>query len=186
MIGQSILQLIPTNLHYDEQLIMTSIRAGIRIEHFETVRVTKNGQLLDVSLTISPLRDERGNVIGASKILRDISMRKRLEQSLLRAEKIAATGRMPATIAHEINKPLEAVMNLMYLIRPTIAGPAGINYFQSIETELGRVSHTAKQTLGYYREHAAASTASLAEIVSMQSRSMNHGVRLPALRSGRR
>ena len=91
--------------------------------------------------------------------------RKRLEQALLQAEKIAATGRMAATIAHEINNPLEAVMNLMYLLRPMIADPAGISYFQSVETELGRVSHIARQTLGYYREHAAASSASIGEIV---------------------
>ena len=165
MIGSSILKLIPEDLHSDEKIIMENIRAGRRVEHFETVRRTKSGQLLDVSLTVSPIRDAHGRVIGASKILRDISTRKRLEQALLQAEKIAATGRMAATIAHEINNPLEAVMNLMYLLRPMIADPAGISYFQSVETELGRVSHIAKQTLGYYREHAAASSASIGEIV---------------------
>jgi PAS domain S-box-containing protein len=165
MIGASILKLIPEDLHSDEKTIMENIRAGRRVEHFETVRRTKSGQLLDVSITISPIKDKQGRVIGASKILRDVSTRKRLEQALLQAEKIAATGRMAATIAHEINNPLEAVMNLMYLLRPMIADPAGISYFQSVETELGRVSHIAKQTLGYYREHAAASSASLAEIV---------------------
>ena len=165
MIGSSILKLIPEDLHSDEKIIMENIRAGRRVEHFETVRRTKSGQLLDVSITVSPIRDAHGRVIGASKILRDISTRKRLEQALLQAEKIAATGRMAATIAHEINNPLEAVMNLMYLIRPMIADPAGISYFQSVETELGRVSHIAKQTLGYYREHAAASSASIGEIV---------------------
>jgi PAS domain S-box-containing protein len=165
MIGTSILKLIPEDLHSDEKTIMENIRAGRRIEHFETVRRTKSGQLLDVSITISPIRDKQGRVIGASKILRDVSTRKRIEQALLQAEKIAATGRMAATIAHEINNPLEAVMNLMYLLRPMIADPAGISYFQSVETELGRVSHIAKQTLGYYREHAAARSASLAEIV---------------------
>jgi PAS domain S-box-containing protein len=165
MIGASILKLIPEDLHSDEKTIMENIRAGRRVEHFETVRRTKSGQLLDVSLTISPIKDKHGRVIGASKILRDISTRKRVEQALLQAEKIAATGRMAATIAHEINNPLEAVMNLMYLLRPMIADPAGISYFQSVETELGRVSHIAKQTLGYYREHAAASSASIGEIV---------------------
>ncbi|WP_254062149.1 PAS domain S-box protein [Acidobacterium sp. S8] len=164
MIGVSILKLIPADLHSDEKTIMESIRAGCRIEHFETKRLTKSGQLLDVSLTISPVRDEHGRVIGASKILRDVSMRRRIEQSLLQAEKIAATGRMAATIAHEINNPLEAVMTLMYLLRPMIADPVGINYFESVETELGRVSHIAKQTLGYYREHTAASSISLSEI----------------------
>ena len=165
MIGMSILKLIPEDLHSDETTILENIRAGRRVEHFETVRRTKSGQLLDVSLTVSPIKDEHGRVIGASKILRDISARKRLERSLLQAEKIAATGRMAATIAHEINNPLEAVMNLMYLLRPMIADPAAISYFQSLETELGRVSHIAKQTLGYYRENAAASSASIGEIV---------------------
>jgi PAS domain S-box-containing protein len=165
MIGTSILKLIPEELQSDEKTIMENIRAGRRVEHFETVRRTKSGQLLDVSLTVSPIRDERGRIIGASKILRDISSRKRIEQALLQAEKIAATGRMAATIAHEINNPLEAVMNLMYLIRPMISDPTGISYFESVEAELSRVSHIARQTLGYYREHAAASRASLAETV---------------------
>jgi PAS domain S-box-containing protein len=165
MIGASIFKLIPEGLQSDEKTITENIRAGRRVEHFETVRRTKSGQLIDVALTISPMRDEHGRVIGASKILRDISTRKRLENALLQAEKIAATGRMAATIAHEINNPLEAVMNLMYLLRPMIADPAGISYFQSVETELGRVSHIAKQALGYYREHAAASSASIGEIV---------------------
>jgi len=165
MIGTSILKLIPEDLHSDEKTILDSIRAGRRVEHFETVRRTKSGQLVNVSLTVSPIRDKHGRVVGASKILRDISSRKRLEKALLQAEKIAATGRMAATIAHEINNPLEAVMNLMYLLRPMIADPAGVSYFQSVETELGRVSHIAKQTLGYYRDNVPASSASIGEIV---------------------
>jgi PAS domain S-box-containing protein len=165
MIGASILKLIPENLHSDEKTIIESIQAGRRVEHFETVRVTKSGRLLDVSLTVSPVKDEKGQVIGASKILRDISERRRIEQSLLQAEKIAATGRMAATIAHEINNPLEAVMNLLYLLRPKITDPEGINYLSSAEDELGRVAHIAKQTLGFYREHASARSASVAEIV---------------------
>jgi PAS domain S-box-containing protein len=164
MIGASILKLIPEHLYSDEETIIENIRAGRRVEHFETVRRTKDGQLIDVSVTVSPIRDEYGKVIGASKILRDISERKRIEESLLQAEKIAATGRMAATIAHEINNPLEAVMNLLYLLRPTINDPTGITYLSCAEEELGRVSHITKQTLGYYREHASASSASLAEI----------------------
>jgi signal transduction histidine kinase len=87
-----------------------------------------------------------------------------MERSLLQAEKIAATGRMAATIAHEINNPLEAVMNLLFLLRPKVSDEDGLNYLATAESELGRVSHIAKQTLGYYREHAAASMASLAQI----------------------
>jgi signal transduction histidine kinase len=87
-----------------------------------------------------------------------------MEKSLLQAEKIAATGRMAATIAHEVNNPLEAVMNLLYLLRAKITDDQGREFLATAEEELGRVSHIAKQTLGYYREHAAASRASVSEI----------------------
>jgi PAS domain S-box-containing protein len=161
MVGQSILKLIPDDLRDEEKQIIDSIRAGRRVEHFETVRLTKDGRLIEVSVTVSPIRGDKGEVIGASKILRDISAR---EKSLLQAEKIAATGRMAATIAHEINNPLESVINLLYLLRSKIADEDGLNYLSTAEEELGRVSHIAKQTLGYYREHAAAGAASLSEI----------------------
>jgi PAS domain S-box-containing protein len=164
MVGASILKLIPEHLHSDEKTILENIRAGRRIEHFETVRRAKDGRLIDVSLTVSPIKDEEGRVIGASKILRDVSSRKRMEQSLLQAEKIAATGRMAATIAHEVNNPLAAVMNLLYLLRAKITDDEGRGFLATAEDELGRVSHIAKQTLGYYREHAAASLASVSEI----------------------
>lgn len=87
-----------------------------------------------------------------------------MEQSLLQAEKIAATGRMAATIAHEINNPLEAIMNLLYLLREKITDDDGRGFLAAAEDELGRVSHIAKQTLGYYREHAAANLASVEDI----------------------
>ncbi len=165
MIGSSILKIIPENLYSDEKLIIESLRAGRRIEHFETVRITKAGQLIDVSLTISPLRDQRGQVIGASKILRDITGRKRLEKSLLQAEKIAATGRMAATIAHEINNPLQAIVNLLSLLRPAVSSSEGIEYLDAVESELIRVSHIARQTLGFYRENTSAINTSLSELV---------------------
>jgi PAS domain S-box-containing protein len=165
MIGSSILKIIPPDLHSDEKVIIENIRAGRRVDHFETVRLNKSGQRLEVSITVSPVRDKQGTVIGASKILRDISGRKLIEKSLVQAEKIAATGRMAATIAHEINNPLEAVVNLHYLLRPKISDPEGIRLLDTIESELARVSHIAKQTLGYYRENASPSSSSLAELV---------------------
>jgi PAS domain S-box-containing protein len=165
MIGQSILKLIPEELHPEEKTFIEKLKSGQRIEQFETRRITKSGQTLDVSLTLSPVRDAQGKVIGASKILRDISVAKRLEQSFLQAEKLAATGRMAATIAHEINNPLEAVTNLLYLIRPTISGAEGNQYLATAESELQRVSHIAKQTLGYYREDASATPVSLNDVV---------------------
>jgi PAS domain S-box-containing protein len=165
MIGTSILRLIPEHLHSDEKTIIESIRADRPVEHFETVRIAKDGRSIDVSLSVSPIKDANGRIVGASKILRDVSNRKRLEQALLQAEKIAATGRMAATIAHEVNNPLEAVMNLLFLLRSNVTGEDGVKYLAAAEDELGRVAHIAKQTLGYYRENTAASPASLTEIV---------------------
>jgi PAS domain S-box-containing protein len=81
-IGRSVTILIPPELQPEETTILERLRRGERIEHFETVRVTKSGKRLDVSLTISPIRDSRGKVIGASKIARDISDRKRIEDAL--------------------------------------------------------------------------------------------------------
>lgn len=165
MIGQSILKIIPEDLYSEEIMFLEKLKSGQRIEQFETRRLTKSGRTLEVSLTLSPVRDTQGKVVGASKILRDISITKRLEQSFLQAEKLAATGRMAATIAHEINNPLEALMNLLYLIRPTISGKEGHGYLAAAESELQRVSHIAKQTLGYYREDASATPVSLNDIM---------------------
>jgi signal transduction histidine kinase len=106
-----------------------------------------------VSVTISPIRDDTGRVIGASKIARDISDRKRIERLLVQSEKLAATGRMAAAIAHEINNPLESLMNLIFLARQNCpAGSKGHRYLITAEEELERVSHIARQTLGYYRD----------------------------------
>lgn len=164
MIGESILKIIPPELHGDEANILDNIRNGRSIEHFETVRITKSGERIDVSLTISPLRDESGQVIGASKILRDISAQKRMANSLLQAEKIAATGKMAATIAHEINNPLEAVVNLLYLSREKATNPEQVTYLSAADREIARVSHIARQTLGFYREHADAVSTSLSDL----------------------
>jgi PAS domain S-box-containing protein len=166
MIGTPILRIIPEELHPDEAVILAKIREGQRIDHFETIRIAKGGRRLDVSLSISPVRDDSGQIIGAAKILRDISARKRLEQNLVQAEKIAATGRMAATIAHEINNPLEAIVNLLYLAREQATDPTQIGYLNAAESEVDRVSHLAKQTLGYYRETNSAVPVSLSDLVA--------------------
>jgi len=153
MVGQPILRLIPPDLHYEEDEILRKLRAGERIDHYETIRRKKNGENIEVSVTISPIRDETGRVIGASKIARDISDRKRIERLLIQAEKLAATGRMAAAIAHEINNPLESLMNLIFLARQTSANDGKTNtYLLTAEQELERVSHIARQTLGFYRD----------------------------------
>lgn len=165
IIGQSILRLIPEELHSEEDMILAKLRAGQRIDHYETIRMRKNGERFDISVTISPLIDSRGNIIGASKVAHEVTERKLMERQLILSEKLAATGRMAATIAHEINNPLESVMNLMYLARTSKTLNSAKSYIQTAERELERVSHIARQTLGYYRENGAHSSVLLQDLV---------------------
>lgn len=107
MVGQSILHIIPPERTSEEDYILACIRAGERIEHFETVRMTKDGQPLDVSLTISPIRDSSEKIIGASKIARDITERKRLEDALRASER--RMNEFLGIAAHELRTPLTSI-----------------------------------------------------------------------------
>jgi PAS domain S-box-containing protein len=153
IIGQSVLRIIPENLHGEEVAILDKIRAGERTDHYETTRIRKDGESIQVSLSISPVMDGTGRVIGTSKIARDISRQKQMERLLIQSEKLAATGRMAATMAHEINNPLESVMNLVFLARQSSPSESKAReYLETAEREIERVSHIARQTLGYYRD----------------------------------
>src|SRR5581483_1767422 len=79
VIGKPVLILIPPDHQNEEPWILERLRKGERIEHYETVRKRKDGALIDISLTVSPVKDPQGRIVGASKIARDITRRKRLE-----------------------------------------------------------------------------------------------------------
>ncbi|HEX7960060.1 MAG TPA: PAS domain S-box protein [Terriglobales bacterium] len=156
IVGRPILLVIPPELHRDEDMILGKIRRGEKIDHFETVRVTKSGDRIDVSLTISPVKDELGRVIGAAKIVRNITENKKMERALRITERLATAGRLAATVAHEINNPLEAVTNLVYLAKRDL--PDVNKASQRLELasrELDRVAHIARQTLGFYRDSSS-------------------------------
>ena len=143
------------------------MRNGKKIDHYETVRLHKDGTRLQVSLTISPLRDATGRIVGASKIARDVGERLRMQEAMIQSEKLAATGRMAAAIAHEINNPLEAVVNLIFLARNNPSLHESVKgYLLTAEKEIERVSLIARQTLGFYRETAIPVPVVLHELVS--------------------
>ena len=109
MIGKQILELIPVDRRSEENEILAKLRNGERIEHFETVRVAKDGRRLDVSVTISPLRDAAGTIVGASKIARDISAAKAAETERLRlvqqnAEITEALNNVGAIVASDLDR----------------------------------------------------------------------------------
>ena len=86
LIGQSVLKLIPRERHEEEAVILARVRAGERVDHFETVRMRKDGRRIDISLTVSAVRDDAGVIVGASKIARDITERKRASAALAAQE----------------------------------------------------------------------------------------------------
>lgn len=166
IVGVSVMQLVPEHLFAEERSILSRLRKGERIEHLETLRLTKSGKPLTVSVTISPIYDEARNIVGASTIARDISERKAMERRMVESEKIAAAGRMAATIAHEINNPLEAVMNLIYLAQLKSATDEQVREYLSIaEKEVERVSLIVRQTLGFFRETAKPVNSSVTQLL---------------------
>ena len=165
MIGRPITTIIPPELQQDEDVILARIRRGEKIHHFETTRLTKTRERVEVSITISPIRDETGRVIGAAKIARDVGQRKKAEEALRTSEKLATVGRLAATVAHEINNPLAAVVNLVYLIKKDPGLPAGVKkYVTMAEEELARIGSLTRQTLGFYREERGATAVRVGEL----------------------
>ena len=94
MLGQSLLRLTPIEQLAEQAAILQRLQAGFRIEHFETTLLTRYGELIDVSLSISPIKDEHGNTIGVSKVMRDISERRQINLTLRRdAERLQQLSR---------------------------------------------------------------------------------------------
>ena len=106
-IGQPITMLIPSDRIDEEPQILARIKAGERVDHFETVRQRKDGRLLEISVTISPVRDHTGVVVGASKIARDITERKRADEDILRANRDLEQFAFSAS--HDLQEPLRTI-----------------------------------------------------------------------------
>jgi PAS domain S-box-containing protein len=147
IIGQSVMRLMPRDLYGQEPEIIQKLRAGERIQHFETKRLRKNGQLFDVSLTVSPVKDDSGRVVGASKIVRDISVQKATEAALLEREKVAAMTKLLNELAHNINNPLQGLTNLVYLAAETESGTDAKTLAQEMSNDLARLSELVRKIL---------------------------------------
>jgi PAS domain S-box-containing protein len=174
-VGKSITLLIPADRQDEEPGILARIRRGERIEHYETVRQRKDGSLLDISLTVSPIRDGLGNIVGASKIARDITRRKlseealrqseerlrhqaqELEQQLISSGRLVSLGEVTASMAHEFNNPLGIIMGFVEDLLSSTE-PASPNYrtLQIIAEESKRCRQIVRDLMEYARPNPTA------------------------------
>lgn len=132
-----------------------------------TVLLARNSRLIPVEDSASPIRDAAGEMIGVALVFRDVTARRQTEDALRVSEKLAATGRLAASIAHEINNPLEAVTNLLFLLQshPGLDDSAR-RYADLAQQELSRVGHITKHTLRFYRDSSAPSRVCLSDLVT--------------------
>jgi two-component system, chemotaxis family, CheB/CheR fusion protein len=160
-IGRHISFLAPADRIHEISLNTSRLLRGERVGSYETERIRNDGTRVNVLISVSPMRDQAGHIVGCSAIARDISTQKRAEIALRRNEKLAAAGRLAATVAHEINNPLEAVTNLLYLARNDRNKQQ--EYLARAEREVQRIGAIAQQTLGFVREGTSTTALNVAE-----------------------
>ena len=146
VIGKPVSILIPAERANEEPNILARLRRGERIDHYETVRRRKDGSLVEISLSVSPVIDERGTIIGASKIARDISDRKRAERALLAADR--AKDEFLAMLGHELRNPLGTVASAFRVLDLEERSPDQVTRARAvIGRQLDQLSHLVEDLL---------------------------------------
>ena len=131
-----------------------------------TVLQHRAGHFLPIEDTAAPIRDDSGRLIGVVLVFHDASRERNLQEVLRRTEKLAAAARLAATVSHEINNPLEAIGNLIFLAKNNPDAPEKVaEQLQLAEQELARVSHITRQTLGFYRESASPTSVNVPTLI---------------------
>jgi PAS domain S-box-containing protein len=151
MVGQSITTLCPKDRVDEIPGILEKIRHGEQVGYFESVRVTKDGRRLNVSISVSPIHDAEGNVVGASVIARNITAQKKVEDQLRQSQKMEAVGRLAGGVAHDFNNLLGIVTACTELLSSK-ADVESMEYIDNIREAANRGAALTRQMLSFSRK----------------------------------
>ena len=149
MIGQPLTLIFPPDRMEEDAFILGQIARGEKVEHYETTRRCKDGRIIRVSATVSPIRDASGRIIGASKIVRDLTERdarerhiQELQVQLAHVQRLTELGQVVSTLVHEVNQPITAIRNYLNACRRlAVAGNQA-----GVQSALERMEGQAKRT----------------------------------------
>ena len=150
MIGQHVSVFCPPDRPDEIPGILARIRNGERVDYFESVRVMKDGRRLNISLSVSPVHDAEGNIVGASAIGRNITAQKKIEDQLRQSQKMEAVGRLAGGVAHDFNNLLGIVTACTELLRGRV-DCEGLEYIDNIREAAKRGASLTKQLLAFSR-----------------------------------
>jgi PAS domain S-box-containing protein len=153
MIGHSIYDLVPSDLRHEEQEILRRVGQGEHVAHYETIRRRRDGNPVNVSLTLSPIRGADGRVVAASSIQRDITARKQAEETLRQAAKMESIGALAGGLAHDFNNQLYAVSGFAHFISrdPKLSSAARQDLLE-IQKVTERMASLTRQLLAFARQ----------------------------------
>jgi len=154
---------VAPNSTHDWSDLVAKLAGGASLVHVETKQVRKDGSIMDALVSGAPIRNATGSEKEFIGVIADSTELKLAKEALIRTEKLSAAGRLAASIAHEINNPLEAVTNLLYLARTSRDQTQ--EFLAMADEELARVTYLTKQTLGFYRDDGAPSVVNISALV---------------------
>jgi PAS domain S-box-containing protein len=153
VIGKSISLLAPKDRDDEIPAILEKIREGKRVDYFESIRVAKDGRRLNVSISVSPIWDAEGKIVGASAIARDITAQKRAEDQLRQAQKMEAIGRLAGGVAHDFNNILGIIAACGELLRSRVdSNPDLQQYLDNLKQATERGASLTRQLLAFSRK----------------------------------
>jgi PAS domain S-box-containing protein len=143
-----------------------------------TVLKHTDGTLIPIEDSAAPIRDDHHKLLGVVLVFRDVTHERKSQDVLRKTEKLASAARLSATVAHEINNPLEAIFNLVYVAKTDPdATPSIVGQLALAEQELERVAHITRQTLGFYRDSSVSQEIDLAALIESVFNLYSHKIR---------